>query len=234
MFKELHQYNNLVFDLDDTFYNYASTHKIAVNNLISFLVNKTQFTNEEVLLAYNLGRKKTHIDLVNTGASHNRLLYVQKTLEILKLDSISLSLECYNAYWDVFLENITLFEGVKKLLETLKEKDKKICILTDLTAHIQFRKLKALGIEDKIDFMVTSEECGKEKPHPIMFFKALEKLNCGKEDAVMIGDNWKKDILGAKNMGISSIWINHENVDKQLESNIFQVNKFNDLNSLLC
>lgn len=226
--------DNLIFDLDDTLYNYNSAHEKALKKTIIFIKNICNYPKKEILKAFNSSRKKTHIDLLYTGASHNRLLYFQKTFELLKLDSMAHSIDCYNIYWNTFLENMVLFDGVKELLQVLKKQNKKICILTDLTSHIQFRKIKALGIQKHIDFIVSSEECGKEKPHPIMFFKALEKLNCGKEDVIMIGDNWAKDILGAENMGIKSVWINNKKEKKQETSNIYQINEFKELKDFLC
>ena len=50
----------------------------------------------------------------------------------------------------------------------------------------------------------------------------------------MIGDNFKKDILGASNIGIDSIWFNHEKKKENFsESNIIEVHKFNEINSIL-
>lgn len=40
--------------------------------------------------------------------------------------------------------------------------------MTDMITNVQVRKLRVLGIEDLIKSMVTSEEVGSEKPHPII------------------------------------------------------------------
>ena len=79
----------------------------------------------------------------------------------------------YNIYWDTFLENMIPFDEVYEFLEKYKNK---ICLVTDLTAHIQYRKIEKLRLNKYISRVVTSEEVGKEKPHPYMFILALEKL----------------------------------------------------------
>lgn len=224
---------NIIFDLDHTLYNYNIAHKKAIDQVIDFLINESNYSEEIVLKAYNNSRKLTHLELANTASSHNRLLYFQKTLESLKLNAMTYSLKCYELYWTTFLNNITLFKGVKELLYSLKSQEKQICILTDLTAHIQFRKIEKLGLENYIDFMVTSEEAGHEKPHPIMFYKALDKLKGNKEEAVMIGDNFDKDIIGAYNFGIDSIWINHKKEKRELPLDSTQVFHFEELLNIL-
>jgi FMN phosphatase YigB (HAD superfamily) len=46
----------------------------------------------------------------------------------------------------------------------------------------------------------------------------------------MIGDSFKKDILGANNLGINSIWFNHKKKHENYESTaIKEVSTFNDI-----
>ena len=55
-----------------------------------------------------------------------------------------------------------------------------------------------------------SEVVGKQKPEPIMFETALQKMGLTEADKpriVMIGNNLKKDIAGANRMGVTSIWL---------------------------
>jgi putative hydrolase of the HAD superfamily len=70
-----------------------------------------------------------------------------------------------------------------------------------LTAHIQHRKIKRLGIADYVEVMVTSEEAGQEKPSPVAFEMILKKLSekadIKPEQVLMIGDSQTKDVDGA-------------------------------------
>src|SRR5207247_4524406 len=45
------------------------------------------------------------------------------------------------------------------------------------------------------------------KPSPLMFQIALQKANCDKRDAVMIGDQLETDIVGARNAGVDSVLV---------------------------
>lgn len=220
---------NLILDLDNTLYGYDAPHKIALSAVLDTFSAKFDISEEQTKHSFDKARQNTHLELPARAASHNRLLYVQKMLEYNNLNSMKYGLEFYELYWGTFLKNMSLFEKVIDYLEAHKSKGGKICILTDLTAHIQYRKIENLGLAKHVDFLVTSEEVGVEKPHPRMFTKALQKLECKPSKAVMIGDSWSKDIVGANAMGIPSIWINHKKEKQSLKENIKEVSQFEEI-----
>ena len=215
------KYKGILLDIDNTLYGYSSPHIKAMDEIYQVCFEQFNISKEKTKIAFETARNAVHIELSETAASHNRLLYIQKMLEFLKINPLSYSLFIYNAYWDTFLKNMKIFEGVNNLLEKYPGK---ICLVTDLTAHIQYRKVSKLKLEKYIDCVVTSEEAGKEKPHPYLFMLALKKINLKPEEVCMIGDSFKKDIVGATNLGIKSFWINHENnietIDKSLVTDL--------------
>lgn len=202
-------YKGIIIDIDDTLYQYQPLHEQALNALMQTASETFSVDLKEVESAYNTAKQNVKFKVPETAASHNRLLYIQNMCEILNLDSLKHSLTLYNIYWDTFLEELTLSSGAKTFFENYGHLP--ICLLTDLTAHIQHRKVERLGIQDWVNFMVTSEEAGCEKPHPFMFQLALHKLQLTAKDVCMIGDSYKKDILGANSMGIDAYWLNSEN-----------------------
>lgn len=213
------KYKGILLDIDNTLYDYDKTHKKALNELILYCNSEFNIPNLDILDMYDKARKRVHLELSETASSHNRLLYIQKMLEMFDINSIKYSLEIYDIYWNTFLANMDVYEGVYEFLEMYKFK---ICLVTDLTAHIQHRKMKKLKLDSYVNLTVTSEENGKEKPHPCMFVTGLQKLNLEAEDVCMIGDSFKKDILGATNLGIQSIWLNYENKNKNIGDEMVQ------------
>lgn len=201
------KYKGLLLDLDNTLYDYSISHAYAKKSVVQHCEAEFNIDETVILSAYEKARKKVHNELSETAASHNRLLYFQNMCEMLTINPIKQSLKLYNIYWDTFLENITPFGGVYELLEKYQNK---ICLVTDLTAHIQYRKIEKLKLNKYCQSLVTSEEAGKDKPNPLMFKLALQKLNLKPSEVCMIGDNFKKDICGANNLNIHTIWLNHE------------------------
>jgi len=147
--------------------------------------------------------------------------------QFLKVNPLKYGLQIYNIYWDSYLRNIKIFEGVYDLF---KEYKNKICLVTDLTAHIQYRKINRLKIHKYCNSIVTSEETGKDKPNAIIFNLALQKLNLGIKEVCMIGDNFNKDIIGASSLGIDTIWFNHRKIKRNFKnSSIKEVVKFKEI-----
>lgn len=224
-------YKGLLLDIDDTLYPYKNSHEVGLNAAFSLIESQFCVESASIKNAFTEARKEVNIALSETAASHNRMLYFQKTLERLDLPSTSFTLKVYEAYWGEFLNEMVAFDGVFEMLEKYKNR---ICLVTDLTAHIQHRKIKQLKLEKYVDFVVTSEEAGHEKPHPIMFNLSLEKLKCSKDEVCMIGDSFKKDILGASRLGIQSIWLNASGSSEEHNSPLIsEVNSFEKILKLV-
>jgi HAD superfamily hydrolase (TIGR01662 family) len=67
--------------------------------------------------------------------------------------------------------------------------------------------VKGFGIAPYFDFILTSAACSYRKPHPRIFEMALSKWYFLSSEAVMVGDNLDADIRGAKNAGLSALWL---------------------------
>lgn len=225
------RYKAILLDIDNTLYDYNITHAFAKNKVLEYCIRELNLPKEEINIAYEKARKQVHIELCETAASHNRLLYFQKMSEILGINPMKYGFEIYNVYWDSFLDILKPFDEIYKLLEKYKNK---ICLVTDLTAHIQYRKIKKLGLEKYCDKLVTSEEAGREKPHPYMFILALQKLGLRSDEVCMIGDSFKKDIYGATALGIASVWFNHEDKNESHKDKLIkEVKSFKEILELL-
>ncbi len=193
-------------DLDDTLYSYEPCHEAGLTGLINFAVTNLSLTRESVLVAYKSARKEINARLTGQAASHSRLLYAKEICERLGLSVVNYSMPLEKAYWDHFFIKMVLREDVLKFLESIKARKWKLALVTDLTTEIQLKKLSHLGIGDLFDVIVTSEEAGKEKPATEIFNLAFRKLKAEKFSSVMIGDNYEKDVLGARAFGISAYY----------------------------
>lgn len=200
-------YKGILLDLDDTLYNYQFAHEKAIDAAFQYASEIVNENRDEIEQMFLKAKRTVKKELNITAASHNRMLYFQRMFENLKVNPQLHALDLYDKYWGTFLNSMHFYEGALEFLEL--NSNVPICLVTDLTAHIQHRKIRCLCIQEHINFVVSSEEAGKEKPYPRIFNMALDKLGLHSEEVIMIGDNFKKDILGANLLGIKSFWLNH-------------------------
>lgn len=200
----------VVFDLDDTVYDYQSCNKYAVSRLRQHCMKKFFITAREFDGTYEKAKNIVKERLQDTAASHNRMLYMQTFLEELSQKPVVYALELYHVYWDAMLETMKLYDYVLPLLHKLVSQRIRIAVLTDLTAQIQHRKMIKLGIAEYVDVLVTSEEAGREKPDSAMFELVSKKLQLPSSQIVMVGDSCEKDIRGARMTGMHSILYSRE------------------------
>ncbi|MEY8248043.1 MAG: HAD family hydrolase [Bermanella sp.] len=205
-------FKGILLDIDNTLYRYRPLHEMAQNALFDYIQQYYSFSRTDIESAYSQAKLQIKQNTPHLASSHNRLLYAQNLCEIIGLNSLTHSLELYNIYWDCFIENLTLSQGAQAFFESHSHIP--ICLLTDLTAHIQHRKVAKLELQRWASLMVSSEEAGCEKPHPFMFQLALHKLGMSSNEVCMIGDNYKKDIEGAKRLGIHAFWLTCEAIDE--------------------
>ena len=196
----------VLLDLDNCLYPYDICHAQALETCISKLTQEfPQISEDKLMEEYDKSRKACHRQLDGTASSHSRLLYFKALLEsITGKTQAALSLELEELYWSSYMEQMQLDAKALAFLQKCKNKSIPISLVTDLTEQIQLRKIIKLGITNYIDFVVSSEEAGIEKPAAKIFELALSKLNKKSSDVIMIGDNLEKDIKGAEALGIKA------------------------------
>jgi len=194
----------ILIDLDNTLYQYEPCHQHALLNCFkNFSEFKISFQDFAEL--YKKHRDQVTKLLLPQGACRSRFFAFLHLFEELKSSqSYVKALHLDKIYWDSFISVMKPDDNARNFLDTCKSKDLPICVVTDMLATIQVRKIQKLRLENIVDFLVTSEEVGSEKPSSIIFETALKKLNLTKDDVVMIGDDKEKDVFGARKFGITS------------------------------
>lgn len=200
----------VVFDLDNTLYPYPPSHKAALEDALKKLEIATGISRNAVLQGYETARLQIKSQLGATASAHSRLLYFQRTLELLGVrPCISLALDLEQTYWRVFLRNASLFEGARDFLHLLRSKGIKIACVTDLTAQIQFRKLIYFDLDSYFDYLVSSEESGADKPEENSFNTLSEKISLDPKRTWIIGDDVSKDMTGGRRAGYRTFFYRH-------------------------
>lgn len=102
-----------------------------------------------------------------------------------------------------------VFADVIPMLEQLRGLYR-LALVTNGAPDLQREKIAASGLAGYFDAIVVSGEQGIGKPDPRIFGHALELVGAQPAMALMVGDNLRRDVAGARRAGLRAIWINRQ------------------------
>lgn len=105
---------------------------------------------------------------------------------------------------------VAFIPGAGEVIRELKEEGYRIALVADGEWESFRNVYRENGLGYCFEEWIVSEVVGEEKPARSMFDTAMEKMGLTEADKpfiVMIGNNLKKDIVGANRYGITSVWL---------------------------
>lgn len=127
----------------------------------------------------------------------------------------------YEDCWD-------LFDDVLPCLDALRYFP--LGIVSNGNGEQQRRKLHRLGISEKFQVVVISEEVGIWKPKTEIFWEACRQAGEAPGDCVHIGDSLTTDALASQAAGLRGIWLNRHSLPG---ADVFTIGSLNDLANLV-
>ena len=196
----------VIFDLDNTLYNFDAANEFGIRALAAYTEPVFGWDYPKMKDLYEESREKLTERMGDVGSAHNRLLRFQNLLEEKKLPLHPHALEMAKAYWRGVLDNMALSPGAREIMEELRRMGIRIGLGTDMTAYMQYEKLIRLGLMEYMDFIVSSEEAGTDKPGNAFFMLCARKAGCLPGECLFIGDNIIRDYGGASAAGMQARW----------------------------
>ena len=207
--------DTIIFDVDDTLYDQAQSFHKTVRKLF-----QEPFSDEEIDQLYKASRKYSEIlfDQSEAGEISPFEWQTGRIMAACKDFNIPIDTEKATIFHETYVteqKNITLFPEVEELLNLLYKEGKQLGILTNGEEKHQAMKIKQLSLSRWIPTKMTfiSGTIGHAKPKREVFDYIEQKLNLDPTKTVYIGDNFEKDIIGAKQAGWQAIWMNHRKKD---------------------
>jgi putative hydrolase of the HAD superfamily len=127
-----------------------------------------------------------------------------------------------------------LEENAYPVIETLFRKGFLLGLLSNGVKRVQERRVELSGLKPFFKHVLTSEEAGVGKPHPVIFRMMLERFGDQIGKAIYIGDSWEVDIIGAENAGLIPIWYHkNELLEPVKKTNVCTFSNWNQFIPLL-
>ncbi len=226
---------DLFFDLDRTLWDFEKNSEAALQLLFdSYGLDQIfkSFTD------FHASYKQINLELWELYRQHRiakeelRIKRFTNTLEVVNVKDKNLVQKLADDYVYISPRQTKLFPGTLNTLKKLSEKEYRLHIITNGFKEVQYIKLANSGLQAFFDMVLCSEEVGKNKPHPAVFQTALSNAKAEANTAMMIGDDFATDIIGAQNVGMHAVLFDPELTQNEAK-NTRRISKLPELIGLL-
>lgn len=206
-------YQHIFFDLDHTLWDFERNSNETLTELHENFLDEQIIPKEQLLVVFHeVNAQLWHLhDTEQITAQELRERRFKMVFETLGLRNHKLALTFSEIYLEKTPRKPHLLPQAKEMLDYLSQKYK-LHIITNGFPEIQRIKMESAGILSYFQEIVTSAEAGCKKPQKGIFEYLLQKVQCPKENCLMIGDNLLTDIEGALQIGLDCIFYNPKNL----------------------
>jgi putative hydrolase of the HAD superfamily len=223
----------VIFDLDNTLLDFQKMKEYGVRAAIGAMVEAGLDCDEEEAYGYIFEiyhKKGWEYQLIfddflkyKNGKVSNKLLAAAVV-----------------AYRRAKESSLLVYPNVRRTLIHLIKHGIKIAVVSDAPSREAWMRIYYLNLHHVFDIVLTFDDTKAHKPSPKPFKMALEQLEVKADEALMIGDWPERDVVGAKQVGIKSIFarygdtsdIKNSGADWEVDDIYEIVNIVDELNSV--
>lgn len=126
-----------------------------------------------------------------------------------------------------------LFPHTLDVLTELLRMGLKMGLVSDASKLAVWMRIMSLGIFNFFDCVIGFEDTREHKPSPKPFLLALEKLKLSPDNCLMVGDWLERDILGAKRIGIRTVFAKYGASEGDISTDVDADYEIMDISELL-
>jgi putative hydrolase of the HAD superfamily len=110
------------------------------------------------------------------------------------------------AYRKARASSLKPYPHVQMTLLELVKRAVKLAVVSDAPRAQAWLRLCDLSLQHVFDVVVTHDDTGQFKPSPAPFREALRQLGVSVGEALMVGDWPERDMVGAKGLGMTTVF----------------------------
>lgn len=212
------------FDLDDTLIDSGRCVKAARLGIFDYVASNLDKVDvahfERSFDDFWIEIDRNYVDFIlklGWGEREIRAEHLNRVLKACEIHDVELARELSMVYWNEAREGLSLFPEVDNVLSTLR-KTFNLSLLSNGASDWQREKINVLELADFFDHIIIAGEVGHFKPSPEIFNILVGNYEIPADQIIYVGNNYDKDIMGARRAGLQAIWINRGGASRNHET----------------
>ena len=189
----------IIFDLDNTLLDFMKMKQFAVKAAITAMNEAGLNINEDQ--AY-----KDIFKLYESKGWENQQVFDDFLIQNFGKVSNKILAAGIVSYRRAREATLLVYPNVNKTLIELIKMGVQLAVVSDAPSREAWMRLYYLNLHHVFDPVLTYDDSGAHKPSPKPFEMALDILNVNSDEALMIGDWPDRDVVGASQIGMKTIF----------------------------
>lgn len=189
----------IIFDLDNTLLDFMKMKQFAVKAAITAM-------NEAGLNIDEDQAYKDIFELYKTKGWENQQVFNDFLMQNFGKVSNKILAAGIVSYRRAREATLVVYPNVNKTLIELIKMGIKLAVVSDAPSREAWMRLYYLNLHHVFDPVLTYDDSGAHKPSPKPFEMALNILDVNSDEALMIGDWPDRDVVGASQIGMKTIF----------------------------
>ncbi len=195
--KDLSKVRAILFDFDNTLVNFMEMKKRAIESAIDKMIRAGLSLSKEKALkkVRNLYKKR--------GIEYQKVFdeLLEESMGKVEPKILAAGVVAYRKTKDKYLKP---YPNVVKTLEILRKKFT-LAIISDAPIFQVWTRLYDTNLHNYFNFVIAYETTRTKKPGELPFRLAMKKLGLKPHELLMVGDDPRRDIAGARRLGIPTV-----------------------------
>lgn len=224
-------YKTLLFDLDDTLFDFKAAEKYAISSLMKEMAVTPTEENIQTYSQIN----QSFWNRFEKGLIKKDTLLKERFETFFQRHQLEVNGNEMDIKFRSYLEKSHfLIEDSTNLLDSLFP-DYDLYAVTNGVSKTQYRRLSDSGLDYYFKDVFVSEDTGFQKPMLEYFNYVFKRIpNFKAHNTLIIGDSLTSDILGGQNAGIDSCWFNPHHLAKPAHIKpTYQITDLKELTTIL-
>lgn len=201
----------VIFDLDNTLLDFIRMKQNAVQSAVAAMVEA----------GLPMDREQAYRDIIRlyeTRGWENQSIfddYLRETTGEIHYKFLAAAIVAYRRARE---SSLALYPNVRETLLELAQMGVKVAVVSDAPAREAWLRITYLNLQRHFDLVLTFNDIGERKPSPKGFQMVMDHFGALPPEVLMVGDWPERDMVGAGQLGIRTVFARYGDTFDTVES----------------